>query len=159
WLIWEMSMSLLRLGAAVALGLTLLAGPAAAQPAAPQPKATQPTDLSGEEVTLAPKTIVLVKGVGTWDSAFDTLTGSFKPVLAALERQAMKPSGPPVTIYTATDDTGFEFMAGYPVAEAPKGPLPPDVSVGQSPDGKALKFIHRGSYDSIDTTYESITNK
>lgn len=153
-------MSLLRLGAAAVLGLSLLAGPANAQAPAPQPKATpQPTDLSGQEVTLTAKTMVLAKGVGTWDTAFDTLTGSFKSVLAALDKQGIKPSGPPMTIYSSTDDTGFEYMAGYPVAEAPKGALPPDLSVGQSPDGRALKFIHRGSYDSIDTTYEAITNK
>jgi effector-binding domain-containing protein len=63
-----------------------------------------------------------------------------------------------MTIYTATDDTGFEYMAGYPVAAEPKGPLPPDVSVGKSPEGRALKFVHRGSYDAMDATYEAITN-
>jgi effector-binding domain-containing protein len=151
-------MLLLRLGLAAAVGLMLVAAPVFAQPAPPPPKTTQ-TDLSGEEVTLTVKTMVLVKGVGTWDTAFDTLTGSFKTVLAALDKQGMKPAGPPMTIYTATDDTGFEFMAGFPVTEAPKGPLPPDVSVDKSPEGRALKFIHRGSYDSIDTTYEAITNR
>jgi effector-binding domain-containing protein len=153
-------MLLSRLGAAAVLGLSLLAGPAVAQPAPPQPKATvQPTDLAGQEVTLTAKTMVLAKGAGTWDTAFDTLTGSFKAVLAALDKQGIKPSGAPMTIYSATDDTGFEYMAGYPVAEEPKGPLPAELSVGKSPEGKALKFIHRGSYDSIDGTYEAITNK
>ena len=27
-----------------------------------------------------------------------------------------------------------------------------------SPEGKALKFVHRGSYDNMDNTYEAITN-
>ena len=63
-----------------------------------------------------------------------------------------------MTIYTSTDDTGFEFQAGIPVAEAPKGPLPDGLMVGSSPDGRALKFIHRGSYDAMDSTYEAITN-
>jgi effector-binding domain-containing protein len=30
--------------------------------------------------------------------------------------------------------------------------------IGKSPDGKALKFVHRGSYDNMDNTYEAITN-
>ena len=30
--------------------------------------------------------------------------------------------------------------------------------MGKSPDGKALKFVHRGSYDNMDNTYEAITN-
>ena len=28
----------------------------------------------------------------------------------------------------------------------------------KSPEGKALKFVHRGSYDNMDNTYEAITN-
>jgi len=161
-------MRLLRLIAAFAVGLLLLAGSAFAQPApapapapipAPAPpRALQPTDAFGEEVTLTPKIMVLAKGAATWDTAFDSLVGSFKTVLAALEKQGIKPSGPPMTIYTATDDTGFEYTAGFPVAEAPKGPLPQDIIVGKSPEGRALKYIHRGSYDAMDSTYEAITN-
>jgi effector-binding domain-containing protein len=33
-----------------------------------------------------------------------------------------------------------------------------NMSMGNSPDGKALKFVHRGSYDNMDNTYEAITN-
>jgi effector-binding domain-containing protein len=32
------------------------------------------------------------------------------------------------------------------------------MSLGKSPDGNALKFVHRGSYDNMDNTYEAITN-
>ena len=37
-------------------------------------------------------------------------------------------------------------------------PADSDITVGKSPAGKALKFVHRGSYDAMDTTYEAITN-
>jgi effector-binding domain-containing protein len=63
-----------------------------------------------------------------------------------------------MTIYTATDDTGFQFQAAIPIAEAPKNPPRGDIAIGKSPDGKALKFVHRGSYDAMDNTYEAITN-
>ena len=63
-----------------------------------------------------------------------------------------------MTIYTQADDTGFPFQAAVPVAEAPKDLPKGDIAVGKSPGGKALKFVHRGSYDSMDTTYEAITN-
>jgi effector-binding domain-containing protein len=154
-------MSFLRLGASAALGLLVCAGPSAAQPVPPQPKSVQPAqpgDSFGEEVTLVAKPMVLVKGTAVWDSAFDTLVGSFKTVLAALEKQGIKPAGPAMTIYTATDDTGFEYQAGVPVAEEPKAPLEGGLAVGKSPEGRALKFIHRGSYDAMDSTYEAITN-
>jgi effector-binding domain-containing protein len=125
---------------------------------AQQAPQTKPGDAFGEEVTLAAKTIIYSKGSANWDSAFDTLVEAFKNVHAALQKQGLKPSGPAMTIYTATDDTGFEYQAGVPVEAEPKGPLPDGLAVGKSPEGRALKFIHRGSYDAMDSTYEAITN-
>jgi effector-binding domain-containing protein len=123
--------------------------------AAPQPR---PGDAFGEEVTLTAKTIVFSKGSANWDSAFETLVEAFKNVYGALQKQGLKAAGPPMTIYTSTDDTGFEYQAGVPVAEEPKGPFEGGLAVGKSPEGRALKFIHRGSYDAMDSTYEAITN-
>ena len=45
-----------------------------------------------------------------------------------------------------------------PVAQAPNDAPKGDIAVGQAPTGKALKFVHRGSYDAMDSTYEAITN-
>ena len=138
-----------------------LVDPAVAQTPPPPPaQAPTPTpgDPFGEEVMLASKTIVFSKGSANWDSAFDTLVEAFKNVYGVLQKQGLKPAGPAMTIYTATDDTGFEYQAGVPVAEEPKGPLPEGLAVGKSPEGRALKFIHRGSYDAMDSTYEAITN-
>jgi len=129
--------------------------PPPAPPTAPAPKST---DAFGEDVTLVAKTIVFSKGSANWDSAFETLVEAFKKINEALGKQGVKPNGPAMTIYTSTDDTGFEFQAGVPVSEAPKGPLPEGLAVGKSPEGRALKFIHRGSYDAMDSTYEAITN-
>jgi effector-binding domain-containing protein len=127
-------------------------------PAAPAGPSVKPGDAFGEDVTLVAKTMVFAKGSANWDSAFETLVENFKKINDALAKQGVKPSGPAMTIYTSTDDTGFEFQAGYPVDEAPKGPLPEGIMVGKSPEGRALKFIHRGSYDAMDSTYEAITN-
>jgi effector-binding domain-containing protein len=141
--------------------------PPAAQPA--PPPATQPTppsagpvaptaDPFGEEIMLPPRTIVYLSGSGTWDSAFETLVDSFKSVNSFLEQQGIKPAGLPMTVYTATDDTGFSYQAAVPIAAAPATPPRGDISLGQAPAGKMLKFVHRGSYDAMDTTYEAITN-
>jgi effector-binding domain-containing protein len=112
----------------------------------------------GETVTLAAKPIIYLKGNSTWDKAFDNLVDAFKSVYALLDKQGIKRVGPSMTIYTQADDTGFQFQAAVPIAEAPKDLPKGDIAVGQSPTGKALKFIHRGSYDSMDNTYEAITN-
>lgn len=162
---------------ALALTLALSAGAALAQaPAAPGPSQAepmpppapaegpavplplQPGDAFGEEVTLPERTVVYINGHTHWDAAFDTLVEAFKSLQEYLDKQGIKPNGPAMTIYTETDDTGFGFRAAFPVAEAPKDPPKGDIAVGQAPSGKALKFVHRGSYDAMDTTYEAITN-
>jgi effector-binding domain-containing protein len=121
-------------------------------------KSAQSGDPFGEEVTLSPKTVVYFKGTGNWDSAFETIVDGFKSVNGFLSKAGIKPDGQPMTIYTSTDDNGFQFEAAIPVAEAPKDAPKGDIAVGTTPTGKAYKFLHRGSYDSMDTTYEAITN-
>ena len=166
----------LRAGAAVAIALFMTAfiaiAPSAAQspaptppapaatPAAPdaKPQGSQSGDVFGENTSLKAQMIVYVKGSGTWDKAFETITNSLKKIDAYLDKEGIKASGMPMTIFTSTDDTGFEFQAAVPIAEAPKNPPHGDIAVGQSPEGAALKFVHRGSYDDLDNTYEAITN-
>ena len=130
--------------------------PAAEAPA--QPPAVQTADPFGEELTLAAKTVVMLKGNAKWDSAFETITASLKTLGEALDKQGVKPAAAPLIVYTSTDDTGFTFQAEIPVEDAPKSSLGKDITFGKSPEGKALKFVHRGSYDNMDNTYEAITN-
>jgi effector-binding domain-containing protein len=168
-----MRFAVLRATVVVAAMLTLpIAAPAFGQsPASPPNASTQGTtqstpqsapaqsgDAFGEDAALAAKTIVYVKGSGTWDKAFDIISGSFKKIKTYLDKEGIKPDGLAMTIFTATDDTGFEYEAAVPIAETPKNPPHGDIAVGQSPEGKALKFVHRGSYDDLDNTYEAITN-
>lgn len=133
------------------------APPASAQAPATPPASVQTADPFGEQITLEAKKVVIVKGTANWDSAFDTLIDSFKALTALLDKQGIKPSGNSLIVYTSTDDTGFTYLAEIPVEQDPKN-LTKDMSIGKSPDGKALKFVHRGSYDNMDNTYEAITN-
>lgn len=140
------------------------AGPAAAQAAAPpqenssRPESLQPGDAFGEEVNLPEQTIIFFSGTGQWDNAFETIVDGFKAVSGYLKKAGVKPSGPPMTIYTSTNDTSFQFRAAFPIAEPPKDPPTGDIAVAKTSPGKAYKFIHRGSYDDMDTTYDAITN-
>jgi effector-binding domain-containing protein len=129
--------------------------PAAAQPAPPP---TVPADPFGAEVTLEARTFIYMKGTSTWEQAFETLVEAFKTVGGYMEKQKLEPSDKPIAIYTQTDESGFQYQAGIPIAEAPKNPPKGDLAVAKTPTGKMLKFVHRGSYDSMDTTYEAITN-
>lgn len=152
---------------AVALALVLAASPLKAQqnpPSAPEapgevtPLPLQPGDAFGEEVMLPDRAVIYLKGHSNWDSAFATLVDAFKSLNEYLAKQGLEPDGPFMTIYTQTDDNGFSFNAAAPIAQAPANPPKGDIAVGKAPSGKALKFVHRGSYDAMDSTYEAITN-
>ena len=145
-----------------ALAAALAAGgaPVLGQPATPAPpKSADPSaDPFGEEVTLPEKNIIYFSGTGNWDSAFETIVDAFKTVNAFLAKQGIKPDGSSMTIYTSTDDTSFQFQAAVPVSELPADPPKGDIAAGKSPSGRAFKFVHHGSYDAMDSTYEAITN-
>jgi effector-binding domain-containing protein len=159
---------LLRFALGVA-GFTIATTLALAEPMPASAQTTPPADAPpatvtpsgepfGEDATLTAKTIVYLKGTGTWDNAFQTITASFKKLQAYTDKEGLKPDGLQMTIFTSTDDTGFQFQAAVPIAEPPKNPPHGDIALGQSPDGHALKFIHHGTYDDLDNTYEAITN-
>lgn len=155
--------------------------PAAPPPAAPNPESAAPQtppsatppgsepppviaapkadeDAFGVQVTLEPKTVVSFQGKGNWDSAFETVQSAFRAIDEALARAGIKPNGPPMVIYLDSNDTGFAYRAAVPVDSVPDGTALGDFKVGQSPTGAMLKFTHRGSYDTMDMTYEAITN-
>ena len=66
--------------------------PATAQSPSPPPPAAnvQTADPFGEEFTLAPKKVVIMKGTANWDAAFDTLIESFKALTVLLESRASR---------------------------------------------------------------------
>ncbi len=132
--------------------------PKAAQPTPPLAAEAQPDNVLGQEVTLTEQPIVYLAGNASWENAFATIVDSFKKVYAFLEKEHIAPTGPPMTIYTSTEDKGFQFRAAVPVAEPPAN-LPESFAAAKSPAGKALKYVHRGTYDSLDATYELITNQ
>jgi effector-binding domain-containing protein len=101
--------------------------------------------------------VVITKGSANWDTAFDALLESLKTLTSLLEKQGITPSGNSMIVYTSTDDAGFTYLAEIPVEQEPKN-LTKTMSMGKSPEGKALKFVHRGSYENMDNTYEAITN-
>lgn len=117
----------------------------------------QTADPFGEEQVLTAKKVVILKGSATWDNAFETLVSSLKTLSVFIDKQGIKPAGSSLIVYTSTDDAGFTFQAEIPVEQDPKN-LAKGMSMGNSPEGPTLKFVHRGSYDNMDNTYEAITN-
>jgi effector-binding domain-containing protein len=138
--------------------------PAAAQ--APPPTTGRPTLVPAPadaaevaEVTLPGKPAAIVSGTSTWEEGVENLKKAFGKLNEELTRAGMQAAGRPLTVFTQTDDMSFRYDAMVPVVAAPEGrpSLSPEVRFGRTPAGKALRFEHKGPYDGIDTTYETIT--
>ena len=136
------------------------ADPAPADPARPVPDAPADGDASNAEpIDVAARPVALIRGNSSWEDGYKNLTGAFKKINAEVTKAGLKAAGRPVTAFVETDDNGFHYEAMVPIEKAPEGKesLTPEVRLGQSPAGKAMKFQHRGAYDDIDSTYEAVT--
>jgi effector-binding domain-containing protein len=129
-----------------AAGANATLGPPPADPGTP------------DELTLAPKPEIYVQGEASWDDALKTIRNAQKKVKAALDAAGLKVAGRPLTRFVRTGDDKFNYEIGYPI-EAPASPpsLPPEIKLGTTPAGAAVRFTHHGAYDDIDGTYEAIT--
>jgi effector-binding domain-containing protein len=141
-----------------------VAPPPAGQAAVGTPARPTLADKPGEpgdvdEVTLPSKPAAILSGKTKWEEAVPNLKQAFARIEAELAKIGVAPTGRPLAVFTRTDDDGFEFEAMIPVANAPN-PAPAEADglrFGTTPSGKALRFAHKGSYESIDGTYETLT--
>lgn len=139
------------------------APPQQAAPVGPvDPDATlagRPGDVNDvDEVNMPARPALVIAGQSTWDGAFDTLRNAFSRLRDEAGRRGLNVAGRPLTVFVETDDMSFRYEATLPVdrlAEAPGGA--PDIRAGATPSGRALRFVHRGPYDEIDSMYEGIT--
>jgi effector-binding domain-containing protein len=111
-----------------------------------------------DEVTLPGKPAAVLVGQSTWDDGFQNLKNAFRKIEEELTRAAIAPAGRPLTVFVETEDLGFRYEAMIPIPAAPPGraTLTPEVRFGKTPEGKALRFVHKDTYEEIDSTYETI---
>jgi effector-binding domain-containing protein len=138
--------------------------PPAANPAAPGP--AHPSDAAppgegtmGETVTLTARPFAYAEGKADKDEIYSAIQGSLGVVKREMDKANLKPAGRPIAVFVGSDDSGFTYHAGYPLAAAPEGKtsLSDAVKIGETPSGKAMKFEHDGAYGDIDATYDAIT--
>lgn len=114
---------------------------------------------SADEVVLPEKPAVIVSGQSKWEDGLQSLRAAFARLETELGRAGIAPAGRPLAVFTQTTDDDFRFDAMMPIAR-PAGAaptLPADMRLGATPSGKAYRFVHKGPYDNIDSTYETIT--
>jgi effector-binding domain-containing protein len=144
------------------------AAPAAQAPApAPAPGGAKPAEQgapsdegsAGQTVTLTARPFAYVEGKADKDEIYSAIQGSLGVVKREMDKANLKPAGRPIAVFVGSDDSGFTYHAGYPLAAAPEGKtsLSDAVKIGETPSGKAMKFEHDGAYSDIDATYDAIT--
>jgi effector-binding domain-containing protein len=141
--------------------------PASATPAPAAPEAAKPGasaapagDAStGETVDLAARPFAYIEGKADRDEIYSAILGSLGLVKRDMEKANLAPADRPLAVFVESDDTGFKYHAGYPLAAAPEGKtsLSDAVKIGETPSGKAMRFEHQGAYSDIDATYDAVT--
>lgn len=118
------------------------------------------SDLNIEPVSVQPVTVAYVSAASPKDAqAIGAAIGAaYATVQKFMAAQRLKQAAAPITINTKWDDTGFGFDAAIPVDRAPEKPVPGNspVQVKQTYGGKALKAVHQGPYQNMETTYEKL---
>ena len=116
------------------------------------------TRLESMEVEVAPTLAVqLAVTCATDHAAIATaMQSSFATLGQFMARNKLAPAGPPRAIYanwgaTTSFTLAFPIQAAPPVTESA-----PDIVIGTLAGGRALRFVHRGPYDSIRATYGQI---
>ena len=130
--------------------------PEGANPAAPT---TSGEGSTGESVDLPSRPFAYVEAKADKDEIYSAILSSLSSVKHDMDKANLAPAGRPLAVFVESDDTGFKFHAGYPLAAAPEGKssLSNTVKIGQTPSGKAMRFEHQGAYGDIDATYDAIT--
>ena len=130
--------------------------PEGANPAGPT---TSGEGSTGESVDLPSRPFAYVEAKADKDEIYSAILSSLSSVKHDMDKANLAPAGRPLAVFVESDDTGFKFHAGYPLAAAPEGKssLSDTVKIGQTPSGKAMRFQHHGAYGDIDATYDAIT--
>jgi effector-binding domain-containing protein len=117
-----------------------------------------PDDSSAVTLELTSRPVAFTSATAEWADGFKSVVGEIAKVDAAIKKAGLTPAGHPFAVFLATDDKSFQFQAMVPLAGKPEATdLADGVKIGESPSGKAMKFLHRGAYDDIDSTYDLIT--
>ena len=107
-----------------------------------------------DEITLIELTeqhTAVVRDRVAHDGIADFLGRAFGTVMGAVATERRQVVGPPFARYTAMDESGWDIEAGFPVDAPVEGA---GVASGSLPGGPAVQVIHRGTYDSVATTWQ-----
>ncbi|UCD24296.1 MAG: GyrI-like domain-containing protein [Gemmatimonadota bacterium] len=113
-----------------------------------------------EEVTVAPTLAAQYATASGMDPK--EISAAMGKAFTALQdfagQHKLRSSAPPRAIYTGYDESGTEFIVAMPITAVPEGVMGSgEVTIGEIPAGKTLRFVHRGPYPKLMETYQHIT--
>jgi effector-binding domain-containing protein len=116
--------------------------------------------LEVQQIDAAPVTVAYVPAQAPKDNqAIAAAIGSsYAKVGQFMAKNGLKQAAAPQTINRKYDESGYEFDAAIPVDHAPAREVPADspVQVKQTYAGKALRVVHKGSYQTMESTYRRL---
>lgn len=113
-----------------------------------------------DEVVMRSHPALILRGQARWDDGYGALAQAFATLRQQSQRLGVKEAGYPLAVFVETDDQGFKYEAELPVDSLPAqrpADLAAELRFGATPEGKAIRFVHRGAYDEIDSTYEAVS--
>ncbi len=132
--------------------------PPHAEPAPPVVGGPAQTVFTGEGVVMAAVPVAVKSGSSSWDEGFDSIVAALNIIQGEMAKLGLTQAGEVFVVYTQADDAGFEFEAQIPFSGATTAKPGNEVKLASSFTGKALKFVHKGSFADMDDTYEQIAN-
>lgn len=110
--------------------------------------------LKPELITLAPTTTAALRERVPMSDLTAFFDRAFHAASTVLERQGVAITGPPFAVYFDMPTDSVDIAAGFPAA----APVAPEDGVRglELPGGRAVRVVHRGSYDSLGETYRRI---
>lgn len=91
------------------------------------------------------------------DDVARALADAFGEITEFMTRHDIEIAGQPMAITRTWDERGYRFDAALPVDRLPETTEAP-VRIGRSPEGRAVRIIHRGPYDDMLASYERLAS-
>jgi effector-binding domain-containing protein len=143
---------------AIFLSLLLLGAPALAEDAfvtSAEPLGRTPSDLPVERVIMKSQPVAIEKAEGRLAEAPTELPKAIDALKAKLGAKGIEVAGAPLVQFNTADEQAYAADVMLPVAALPKESVA-DLHFGNSPDGQALRIMHKGPLMSIEDTYFEI---
>ena len=114
-----------------------------------------------DEVMLEARQVAVVSGESPSTDLMKVVPATIARMEKALSAIKIDIRGFPLALFIETREDSFRYDIMIPVEGVPteQTSIPgTDIRFGRSPAGKALRFVYKGPYSSIDTAYSSIAN-